>query len=334
MILAGDAGGTNLRLALFAREGGSFTTLDEKRMPSRSVSGIVEAARAFLNGRHVETAGFGIAGPVIRGRSQATNLPWIVDAAELSRELSIPHVVLVNDLAANGWGLSALPESAFHVINAGVEDPEGNGALISAGTGLGEAVLVREGAGFRPLPSEGGHTSFAPRNDHEIELLRALLARHGHVSYERILSGPGLGTLYRFERERSAKPEPAWLTEEIRAAGDPAPVVSKAALEERDDVCQATLHRFVRIYAAEAGNLALKALATGGLFVGGGIAPKILPILTESFFTAFCDKGRFAQLLSRIPVKVVKDERCALLGAALASMVPGVSRSPRTPQEG
>jgi glucokinase len=169
------------------------------------------------------------------------------------------------------------------------------------------------------MPSEGGHGSFAPKNDEEIELLRTLRLRYGHVSWERVVSGPGLATLYRFERGLSGLPEPEWLAREIEAAGDAAPVVSRAALAESDPVCQRTMHRFVSLYGSEAGNFALKTLATGGVFVGGGIAPKILPILREGFFGSFCLKGRFATLLARIPIKVVLNDSCAILGAARAA---------------
>lgn len=319
MLLAGDVGGTNLRLALFEEEEGRLVARRSARFATAELRTLDDALVAFLAGEtRVAAAAFGVAGPVRHGRAEGTNVAFSIDAAEIRARLGVPAVVL-NDLEANGWGLAELAPSDFELLNRGEADPGGNGALVSAGTGLGEAILLRTPEGFVPMPSEGGHASFAPRNDEEIELLRALRLRHGHVSWERVVSGPGLATLYRFERGLSSLPEPEWLSREIAASGDPAPVVSRAALEETDPVCQRTLHRFVSLLGAEAGNLALKALATGGVFVGGGIAPKILPLLRDSFFTAFTAKGRFAPLLSRIPVRVVLNDSCAILGAARAA---------------
>lgn len=319
MLLAGDVGGTNLRLALYEEADGRLVERRRARVPTAEVKSLLASAAEFVAGEEgLRGAAFGVAGPVREGRAEGTNVSFRIDAGELRAALKAPAVVL-NDLEANAWGLGELAPEDFEVLNRGEADPSGNGALVSAGTGLGEAILVRSGGGFVPMPSEGGHSSFAPRNDEEIELLRALRLRHGHVSWERVVSGPGLGTLYRFERQLSSIPEPEWLSREIAASGDPAPVVSRAALAETDPVCQRTLHRFVSLFGAEAGNLALKALATGGVFVGGGIAPKILPLLRDGFFTAFTAKGRFAPLLARIPIRVVRNDGCAILGAARAA---------------
>lgn len=319
MLLAGDVGGTNMRLALFEEEAGRLVERRRARFATRDFPTLKAALEGFLAGEKLlDAAAFGVAGPVRHGRAEGTNVAFSIDAAEIRADLGVPAVVL-NDLEANGWGLAELSPSDFEVLNRGETEPAGNGALISAGTGLGEAILFREGRGFVPMPSEGGHASFAPRNDEEIELLRTLRLRYGHVSWERIVSGPGLATLYRFERGLSGLPEPEWLTRGIAAEGDAAPVVSRAALEETDPVCQRTLHRFVSLYGAEAGNLALKSLATGGVWVGGGIAPKILPLMREGFFTAFAAKGRFGPLLARIPIRVVLNDSCALLGAARAA---------------
>ncbi|HEX7614623.1 MAG TPA: glucokinase [Thermoanaerobaculia bacterium] len=319
MILAGDIGGTNVRLALFEIEGGRVASREEKKFRSRDFSGLEQPVEEFLAGRRVSAAGFGIAGPVRNGRCEATNVPWSVDAAALARRLSLSRVALVNDLLANAAGLGELSPSDFAVVNAGAEDPGGNAALISAGTGLGEAYLVRVNGRFQPQASEGGHASFAPRNAVEVDLLRHLEAKWSHVSFERILSGPGLAALYAFERARSGESEPGWLAGEIARAGDPAPVVTAAGLSGKDAVAERTVERFVSIFGGEAGNLALKVLATGGLYVGGGIAPNLLPrMLDGTFFGGFCDKGRFAPLLAKIPVRVVTNDRCALLGAARA----------------
>ncbi len=317
MILAGDVGGTNVRLALFEVEGGMLVPRDERRFRSRDVPGLEGPVVEFLAGRRAAAAGFGVAGPVRNGRCEATNLPWVVDAAVLARNLCLPRVALVNDLFANALGLSELSGEDLAVVNAGAPDPEGNAALISAGTGLGETYLVRVDGRFVPQASEGGHASFAPRNPFEIDLLRHLQRSYSHVSFERVLSGPGFAALYAFERSRSLEREPAWLSQEIAAVGDPSPAVTAAALGGKDPVAARALERFVSIYGGEAGNLALKVLATGGVFVGGGIAPKILPkLLDGTFFGAFRDKGRFAPLLARIPIKVVVNDACALLGAA------------------
>ena len=321
MILAGDVGGTNVRLALVERAGGRLVCREVAKLPSRDFGSLEEALVRFLGTRRpAEAAAFGVAGPVRRGRCEATNLPWVVDAAALAARLGLPGVVLVNDLVANGLGLSELSPDDLAVVNRGEEDPEGCRALVSAGTGLGEAFLVREGNGWRALPSEGGHASFAPRSPWEIDLLRHLLRELSHVSVERLVSGRGLVALYRFERERSGIPEPEWLREERTRGDDPAPAISAAALSGRDPVAARTLEHWVSLYGAEAGNLALKVMATGGVFLGGGIAPKVLPkILDGTFFGAFCGKGRLEALLARIPVKVVLNEECALLGAAAAA---------------
>jgi glucokinase len=318
MILAGDIGGTNVRLALFETGSGKLVSREEAKFRSRDFQGLETVVEKFLAGRKgITGAGFGIAGPVQKGRVEATNLPWSVDGEVLARRLALPSVALANDLLANAVGIAELSPADFAVVNQGQEDPGGNRALISAGTGLGEAFLVRSGGKWAPYPSEGGHSSFAPRNPFEIGLLRHLEAKLGHVSFERVLSGPGLVAVYRFERERSEIPEPGWMADEIAKRGDAAPVVTEAALQGRDAVAGRALGHFVAIYGGEAGNLALKVLATAGLFVGGGIAPRILPkLLDGTFFAAFCDKGRFAPLLSKIPVKIVLNDQCALLGAA------------------
>ena len=319
MILAGDIGGTNVRLALFEVVSGKLAVRREAKLPSRAFPGLEAAVEKFLAGgaAAVTGAGFGVAGAVRNGRCEATNLPWVVDSAVLARRLSLPRVALVNDLYANAVGLGELQSGDFAVVNQGQEDPEGSRALISAGTGLGEAFLVRNGSGWTPYSSEGGHCSFAPRNPFEVDLLRHLQSRFSHVSFERVLSGPGFVNVYRFERERSEVPEPSWMADEISKTGDAAPVVTEAALEGKDAVAERALGHFVAIYGGEAGNLALKVLATAGVFLGGGIAPRILPkLLDGTFVGAFCDKGRFAPFLARIPVKVILNDQCALLGAA------------------
>jgi len=252
---------------------------------------------------------------VVDGRVKTPNLPWEVDAREIAAELGLKQVELVNDLLANAHGIALLEPSDFVVINAGSAHASGNRALISAGTGLGEAGLLAEEKGYRPFPSEGGHSDFGPRNELELELSRYLMRRYGHVSYERVLSGPGLYNIYQFLRETGRGEEPTWLTDQI-AAGDPSAVIAKSGLDGTAQICVHALDMFVSIYGAEAGNLSLKLVATGGTFVGGGIAPKIIEKLRGSaFMDAFKAKGRLAELLQDIPVRVITNDKTALLGA-------------------
>ena len=317
MILAGDIGGTNTRLAYFEGSPDHLNPVAIEVFPSREHNGLAEIVRKFLSGHHqdVRAASFGIAGAVVDERVEATNLPWVVDARQLSSELGIGRVELINDLLANAHGIALLDESDFVVLNAGSPSPTGNRALISAGTGLGEAGLLAGPNGYQPFPSEGGHVDFAPRNDLEIELLRYLMDRFEHVSYERVLSGPGLHNVYQFLRDSGRGEEPAWLAEQF-AHGDPSAAIAQSALEGTSDICVQALDIFVSVYGAEAGNLALKVVATGGLFVGGGIAPKIIRKLSSStFLKAFQAKGRMSHLLRDIPVRVITNDKTALLGA-------------------
>jgi glucokinase len=253
MILAGDVGGTNVRFALFEVEGGKLARKDEKTFRSRDVSGLEQPVEEFLAGRRVAASGIGVAGPVRNGRCEATNLPWVVDAAVLANSLALPRVALVNDLFANALGLGELGPADFAVVNAGIEDLEGNAALIAAGTGLGEAYLVRMSDRFAPQASEGGHASFAPRKPFEIDLLGHLQRTYSHVSFERVLSGPGLAALYAFERSGSGEREPAWLSEEIAASGDASPAVTAAALAGRTPSRRARSSASSRFMAAKPG---------------------------------------------------------------------------------
>lgn len=321
MILAGDIGGTNTRLALFDTPVTMSVPAAVEVFPSKKYRGLEEVLEAF-RGKHsqpIEAAAFGIAGPVLQGRCQTPNLPWVVDAASVSAVLRLESIDLVNDLEANAHGISLLGPDDFEVLQPGVEDPQGNRALISAGTGLGEAGFVEVGGSYIPYACEGGHCDFAARNEIEIELLRYLLARFGRVSYERVLSGPGLFNIYQFLRDTGRGEEPAWLAEELRQV-DPPVAISKNALSGRSALCVLAMDQFVCFYGAEAGNLALKAMATGGVFLGGGIAPRILPKLKEpGFLAAFADKGRISQMLKNIPVRVVLNDKTALMGAGLVA---------------
>jgi len=320
MILAGDIGGTNTRLALF--EGPEPRNIQV--FHSASYPTLAAIAREYLaaQGQRVETACFGIAGPVRNGAVEATNLPWKIHAAQLAAELGLAQVRLLNDLEANAYGIDALPDSDFAVLRGAPADPRGNRGLISAGTGLGEAGLIPVDGSYVPFASEGGHADFAPRNAVEIALWEYLARRFGHVSYERILSGPGLVNVYNFFRDAGAAQEPSWLAQEI-AAGDPAAAIARNA--DRNELCRMALNLFVSVYGAEAGNIALRTLATGGVYIGGGIAPKILPKLREpEFLRAFDDKGRVARLLESIPVRVILNDKTALIGAGRVAL--GIKR--------
>jgi len=318
MILAGDIGGTNARLAFFDANNGRLKLVSEAEFPSRQYPGLEEIVSTFMHAEPegVDAACFGIAGPVRNGRAQVSNLPWVVESARLARELKLDATFLINDLEANAWGIGALEEADLLTINPGTGNGSGNQAVIAAGTGLGEAGLFWDGRKHNVFACEGGHADFGPRTDLELELLRFLMASFGRVSYERVLSGPGLVNIYHFLRETGHGEEPKWLAEQI-AAGDPAPVISQAAMDGTCALCEQALDIFVSIYGAEAGNLALKLLATGGVFVSGGIAPKIFPKLNSKIFLdAFVDKGRMRPLLEAMPVNVVVNQNTGLLGAA------------------
>ncbi len=318
MILAGDIGGTHTRLAFFEEQGGRLKAVAEKVFRSRDYPKLDAVLREFTAAHRfsITSACFGIAGPVRRGRSDTTNLPWVVDAATVANELALERVELINDLEANAWGIAALDAKDFAVLTAGDTDAAGNAAIVSAGTGLGEAGLFWDGKRHRPFATEGGHSDFAPRNRLEMELLEHLLKQFSRVSYERVLSGPGLLNIYRFFRDSGQGEEPAWLAERL-LQGDPGAVISQAALRGESELCIQALDLFVSLYGAEAGNLALKVMATGGVFLGGGIAPQILRKLEEpTFLRAFTEKGRMARLLQAMPVRVILNDHAALLGAA------------------
>ncbi|MFY9289014.1 MAG: glucokinase [Alphaproteobacteria bacterium] len=324
-VLAGDIGGTKTFLALFVCEKGKNRLIKEEVFSSRRSPDFEGVLKEFLKGNKLPLRGacFGVAGPVLQGRSETTNLPWTVDAGEIAHRFAIPSVALLNDLEATAYGTLILTEKDYFILNKG--EPEidsfetaarGNRAVISAGTGLGEVILFWNGARYQPSASEGGHSDFAPRTPLQVALLEYLWREYPNVSYERILSGPGLFNIYRFLREKGHGEEPPWLAERL-AVEDPAAVVSEVALSGKADLCVKALDLFVFVYGAEAGNLALKALATGGIYLGGGIAPKILQKLRDgTFMKAFVDKGRFSSLMSRIPVRIILNEKAALLGAA------------------
>jgi len=261
-----------------------------------------------------------------------TNLPWTLDSRELSIGLGIQHVFLINDLEANGYGVAELSADQIYTLSEGDPGQTGNRALIAAGTGLGEGILAWNGRIHVPYPSEGGHTDYGPRNEDEIDLLRFLQQKYnGRVSYERVISGMGMTNIYEFLREVRGMEEPKWLAERIAAAHDPNSVITEMALSAKSEICEKAMDMFVSAYGAEAGNLALKVLSVGGLYVGGGIAPRILEKIKDgTFMKSFVDKGRLSQLLINMPVRIILESRAALLGAAAfgearAAEISGVS---------
>jgi glucokinase len=257
-----------------------------------------------------------VAGPVRHRRVEAMNLAWVVDAQQLTRELGLDAVALINDLEANAYGIATLAPEDFVTLNQGAADASGNAAIIAAGTGVGEAGLYWDGTAYRPFATEGGHASFAPSNALQAELLGYLMREYDHISWERLVYGPGIYINYRFLRDTERSEEPPWLRKQVHQ-GDPAPAISRAALAGTSPLCEQTLDVFVALYGAEAGNLALKLIATGGMYIGGGIAPKIMKKpMDATFMAAFVAKGHLQSLLQDIPVRVIPNDRTALLGAA------------------
>ena len=318
MILAADIGGTNARLGLFEPDGPRLRKIITRRFRSRDHASLQEIVEQFLAevGGPLRRACFAVAGPVSNGRVTATNLAWIVDTSRLARVIGLDTVRLINDLEAIAHGLGELEDADATLLHAGRPASEGNRAIIAAGTGLGEAGAYWDGTRHHPFACEGGHGDFGPRTGIEMELLRYLLRTHDRVSYERVLSGSGLHQIYKFLRDSGRGQEPFWLTEEL--ASDPPPVViSRAARDGRSELCVEAVNLFVSIYGAEAGNLALKLMARGGVWIGGGIAPNILPhVKAPIFIEAFLAKGRLQPLLETIPVRLILNDEVGLLGAA------------------
>src|SRR5271168_2291729 len=305
MILAGDIGGTNARLAYFQPQNGHLKMVSERVFPSREHSELGEIVTAFVDdsGTRPEVACFGIAGPVRNGRVETSNLPWVIEQSRLAKQIQ-SATILINDLEAGAWGIGGLTAQDMVPLNQ-VGPSTGNQAVIAPGTGLGEAGLYWNGRQFEVFACEGGHADFAPQGDLQIELLRFLAHRFGHVSYERVLSGPGLVNVYEFLREKGCGDEPAEFAAQL-SQGDAAAAISRAALTGTNALAEQALDLWISVYGAETGNLALKTMATGGIFLGGGISPKILPRLTGPLFMrAFVEKGRLRPLLESIPVHVV-----------------------------
>lgn len=321
LILAGDIGGTKSHLGLFHRD--STEIIEMKTFTSGSFSNFPEMIRDFIAGRDMKfsSMSFGAAGPVINGVCKITNLDWAIDSLQVGAAFKCAKVFVINDLEANGNGIAVLPDKSFHRLQLSDNRMIGNGALVSAGTGLGECMMFWDGARHIPVPSEGGHNSFSPCNEEEVELLRFLWNKYDHVSWERVVSGSfGFENLYCFLRDtgrESGSPEL-----EARAAESGYGAAISQFADEDLPIAVRTMRLFVSLYGSEAGNLALKSMATVGLFIGGGIAPKILKWMQNGdFLKAFSAKGRFQRFLQSIPVSIILEERTALLGAARYAML-------------
>lgn len=322
MILAGDVGGTKCNLALFSESNGKLEVVFRQRFASKDFSKFELIVKEFarqaaphVGNEKLLAAGFGVAGPVINNRIHATNLPWVIDADSLSASLDVNPIILMNDLGATGHSLSHLPPEEFSVLNVGEPVPGGTRALLAAGTGLGESILFWDGHRYHVVPSEGGHSDFAPHTAQQIELLRFMSHRYPQVSWELILSGRGFRTLHEFLSPSVKHP----IFDDPDA--DPAPFITKSGLDKSCPVCVETLDLWCAVYGAEAGNLALKVLALGGVYVAGGIAVKILSKIQDgTFFNAFRDKWHFTEVLSNVPVSVVLNESAPLIGAAYEAL--------------
>src|ERR1700736_3526080 len=336
MILAGEIGATHTRLAAFETEGNRLQCVIEKTYKSQERDGLAGILSEFIKteGIPVHSSCFGVAGPVRGGRSKISNLPWTIDARELAQQLKLSSVGLLNDLEAYAYGIDALESKDFTTLSEGSEDAEGNRAVISARTGLGVAGLYWDGFRHHPFACEGGHADFAPRSDIQMELLAYLQKKYGRVSCERILSGPGIKNIYDFLRDTHKAEEPEWLRTQMSAAPDPPALISQMALEARSEICDQTLSIFVSVFGAETGNCALNFMSTGGIFIGGSIAAKIMrkmndPGLLESFF----DKGRMGTILKDMPVKIVANDDSGMIGAARYTLLQKAFRTASRPAE-
>lgn len=323
LILAGDIGATKTWLLLAEATPGGLRTVREQRFDSADFDGLVPMIRTLLACEatpvEIRSACFGVAGPVEGRRAALTNLPWLVDADEIAQRCGIDAVRLINDFEAVGHGIEALADRDIATLQIGRPDAKGARAVLGAGTGLGVCLIVPDGERYQVIATEGGHVDFAPTDELQMGLLRFLQGRFGHVSYERILSGPGLVNIYEFLQDAGAHQPAAELAQALHTDGAAA-AISQAALGDHDSCARAALQLFIAIYGAQAGNLALTVLARGGVYLAGGIAPKVLAELKSGeFMRAFCDKGRFAALLSTIPVHVVLNPQVGLMGAALVA---------------
>ena len=324
MILAGDVGGTKVHLALYNFDNGKLVRARDEKFPASEYACLDDVVKAFLAQgveakQDIVASCFGCPGPVRDGRLKLTNLPWTLDARELQRSLGIEHIFLINDLEANGFGVPELAGDKIHTLHEGDAAAVGHRGLVSAGTGLGECLLIWDGKLRRhtPIPSEGGHTDFAPRDDRDIALLQYLRQTlNGRVSFERVVSGIGIKNVYAFLRDALRMEEPEWLKHRLENE-DPNAVIGTLAESGESEICSEAMRIFSAAFGAEAGNIALKLLAHGGIYLGGGIAPKIIKTMSSGpFLEAYFDKGRMRPILESIPVRIILDDTCALLGAA------------------
>jgi len=316
IVLAGDIGATKSNLALFKVEGDHVASLHEAKYKSNEYNNIIELTDAFT--RDIlplpDSICFGVAGPVLNGHAKLSNINWEIDSAELSNHFKVKNVQLINDLEATAFGLAMLNEKDVAMIHKGNDAPVGNAAVIAPGTGLGEAGLYWDGNYYHPFATEGGHSDFAPRNEFDFELYTFLQKKFGHVSWERLVCGHGIVNIYEFLRDEKKREEPGWLKEKF-INDDAAAVISQHAMQS--EICIETMLLFIRYLAYESANLVLKLKATGGLFIGGGIAPQIVSLFENYAFNGpFCQSGRLNYLLEKVPVKIILNTKSALLGAA------------------
>src|SRR5246127_119149 len=324
MILAGEIGATRTRLAAFQTEGNRLQCVVEKIYMSQQRDGLSGILAEFIKteGIPVHSACMGVAGPVRAGRSKISNLPWVIDAREVAQQLKLNSVGLLNDLEAYAYGIDGLESKDFITLSEGLEEAEGNRAVISAKTGLGMAGLYWDGFRHHPFACEGGHADFAPRNELQTELLVYLQKKYGRISCERILSGPGIKNIYDFLRDAHKAEEPDWLRTQIASAPDPPALISKLALEGKSAICDQAMSIFVSVFGAQTGNCALNFMSTGGIFIGGSIAAKIVPKMKDPvFLESFLDKGRMGAILKDMPVKIVVNDDCGMIGAARYTLV-------------
>ena len=317
VVLAADVGGTKTDLALFQIESGRLISIKNQRYPTTDHESFVASIREFHgdNLSTIDCACFGVAGVVDGDKVQGVNFPWEIDAKKLEKELNIKRILLLNDLQANAYGLSALEEKDFYILTEGKKNL-GNAAIISAGTGLGEAGMYWDGSHYHPYATEGGHCSFSPRDPLDIELWKFLNLEFDHISWERLVSGQGIYNIYRFLRHYRGEKEPDWLTKQLLKEDQPL-TISTAAKDKTDPVCIETLQLFLKYLSIESSQLALKTKATGGIYIGGGIAPKILSLIDKKeFYRNFINVGRMENLLKSIPVKIVLNDKTPLMGAA------------------
>jgi len=325
MLLIGDVGGTKTAIAIVSRESGPRAFLEEAVFPSERYSSLEAIVDEFLKDKKIiiDRAVFGVAGPVIGGKAQLTNLPWMVDQYQLKETFCLSSVHLLNDLAALAHAVPHLEPSELVTINEGHTEEKGNIAVVAPGTGLGEAFLVWTGERYTVHSSEGGHADFAPQSPLEMELLAYLREKLDHVSFERVCSGPGIANIYSFLKDRGYGSEPDWFAERIRGVADPTPEIVRGAFEggHSCELCVKALDMFVSLLGAEVGNMALKVMATRGVYLGGGIPPRIVPFFEKDIFmNSFRRKGRYAGVMERIPVYVILNTKVALLGAACAAL--------------